>query len=367
MTLPISTVRKQPKLLVITALCIAGLLATACSDDDDNSDTTTETETETDTDTDTDTDIDVDTSTSGIDPDNFVADALVTTPGIVDCTLSDGTETSCYELEITGVPADAAVGPFCPPSIYSSADEGGIWLDGSGIVYEADGDFIENLPNLYSASYPGSDWILYDEATGDVNITDTEAACEAAARPDVDPAYQNHCVECSLDYVDGGVSQTILIPATPTPADTIGQLGINVGVSLNGVVLAAPAPVADILGNFTIAAFDDCGGHVNPAEGYHYHAATGCTEASSGGFEEDGHAAMLGYAMDGYPIYGLLDSEGAEESLDECRGTTDDTRGYHYHAASAGENMFIGCYHGKTVASEEDTPPGGGPGGLPPQ
>ncbi|MGQ7843526.1 YHYH protein [Granulosicoccus sp. 3-233] len=351
------------RLLAVTALSIASLLAAACSSDDDSN--TAEQTPETDTDTDTDTD----TAISSLDPENFVAGALASEPVVVDCTLNDGTTSSCYQIEIAGVPADAAVGPFCPPSINSTAEEAGIWQDGTGIVHEADGNFILDLPNLYGSAYPGSDWLLYDSETGLVNITDTQEACEAAARPDVDPAYQNHCVECSLSYVDGGVSQTFLIPVTPVPADSIGQTGTAVGISLNGVELAAPAPVSDILSNYTIAAFDDCGGHVNPVDGYHYHAATGCTEASSGGFEADGHAALLGYALDGYGIHGQLDIDGAEtEVLDECRGATDEIRGYHYHAASAGENMFIGCHHGKTAISDDDIP-GGGPGGPggPPQ
>jgi hypothetical protein len=40
------------------------------------------------------------------------------------------------------------------------------------------------------------------------------------------------------------------------------------------VVLAQAAPVDAILSNYTIAAFDDCGGHINPFEGYHHHAAS---------------------------------------------------------------------------------------------
>ncbi|MEI8624530.1 hypothetical protein P4S67_09615 [Pseudoalteromonas sp. B137] len=51
----------------------------------------------------------------------------------------------------------------------------------------------------------------------------------------------------------------------------------------------------------------------------------------------------------------MRDTSGKEESLDECRGNTDEVRGYHYHAASPSENMFIGCLHGESVR------PAGGP------
>jgi len=276
----------------------------------------------------------------------FIDGALLEDISTQTCTLSSGTVTTCYKVVIAGKPANRDIGPFCPPSITSDATEGGIWFDGSGEVYDIDGDFILNLDTLY-----GSGWQLYDVATGLVNVTNTQAACEAAARPNVDPAYQNYCVQCSLDYVGGGVSQTFLIPTSPVALTNPANINSDVGVTLDGVALAPAAPVNAILGNYTIAAFDDCGGHVNPFEGYHYHASTGCTELNS---QADGHASLLGFALDGYGIFAMLDASGYEETaLDECRGHSDETRGYHYHSASAGENMFIGCFHGEQGSISE--------------
>jgi len=299
----------------------------------------------------------------GPDPARFVTDALVSSE-IVDCELADGTETRCYEIVTAGTQkASDPIGPFCPPTTSTSAEDAGIWLDGEAL-YQADGDFILNLPELYGTRYPGGDevenaWIFHDR-NGAVSITDTQEACEAAARPDVDPAYYNHCVECSLDYADGGVSMTFTIPVEPVPADEPGALGPEVGVSLSGFQIASRAPVEAILSSFTIAAFDDCGGHINPFDGYHFHAATGAEGCNGAGFEEDGHAALIGYALDGYGLYGQLDADGREpDGLDECRGHENDARGYHYHAASPEENMHIGCYTGKTTALER-------PGGPPP-
>ncbi|KXI30277.1 YHYH protein [Paraglaciecola hydrolytica] len=279
------------------------------------------------------------TTSSFFDPEFFIADALLEDISTQSCTLSNGTVSTCYKVVIAGKPANREVGPFCPPSITSDASEGGIWFDGSGEVYDIDGDFILKLDSLY-----GSGWQLYNVETGLVNITNTQAACEAAARPNVDPAYQNYCVQCSLDYVRGGISQTFLIPTSPVVLNNPANINSDLGVSLDGVVFAPAAPVNAILANYTIAAFDDCGGHINPFEGYHYHASTGCTELSS---QIDGHASLLGFALDGYGIFAMLDASGFEETdLDECRGHSDEIRGYHYHSASAGENMFIGCFHG---------------------
>ncbi|MDO6806529.1 hypothetical protein Q4595_28990, partial [Wenyingzhuangia sp. 1_MG-2023] len=72
-------------------------------------------------------------------------------------------------------------------------------------------------------------------------------------------------------------------------------------------------------------------------------------------FESDGHGGAFAYAMDGFVIYSMLDEEGNEASdLDECRGHTDDVRGYHYHSAGPGENAFIGCFTGETASADDD-------------
>lgn len=279
------------------------------------------------------------TTQIGLNPDYFFDSALSEPIETTACTLTDGTETLCYEIVISGVPSNNEIGPFCPTHIDDDATQGGVWFDGSGELYQLDGAFIVYTKTLY-----GDDWQLYDETTGEVFVTDTQIACEAAARPNVDPEYQNHCVECAIEYYGGGVAQKFLIPASPIPLSNPEQVGADLGVALNGVVIAGPAPVSAILAANTIAAFDDCGGHINPAEGYHYHAALGCSNIIT---TLDGHANLLGYALDGYGIYAMLNSEGEEDyDLDECRGHNDDSRGYHYHAASAAENMFIGCYQG---------------------
>ena len=104
----------------------------------------------------------------------------------------------------------------------------------------------------------------------------------------------------------------------------------------------------------TIAPLDDCGGHVNPHTGYHYHAVTGCTKQIK---QNDEHSNLIGYAMDGFGIYSLLNTKGIDLSdLDECGGHKDPTRGYHYHTGKPGDNQIIKCLHGDT-SPEERRPP----------
>ena len=128
-------------------------------------------------------------TTEGLDTTLFLDGALAEEPATEDCTLSDGTESTCYRITISGYPSDREAGPFCPATISDDADQGGIWFDGED-VYDLDGTFIEDLAQTY-----GDDgWKMYDDE-GNVLVTDTQEKFEAAARPDVDPELQNHCVE----------------------------------------------------------------------------------------------------------------------------------------------------------------------------
>lgn len=351
----------QTKKRHLFALTILPLFMAGCSDSDSDSNDETAEETS-----------DINTSDSPLQALLF-EDGAVTEITTVSCTLSTGEESECYEITIPGEPT-RDIGPFCPPSITSTADEGGIWMNGTGDstdYYELDGNFFTTtLPTLYAADYPArdgeADWILYDTSTGDINITDTQAACTAAADPDVPEEYYNYCVECALEHTVSGAAspKTFLIPINPVQLDTPTALNGTVGISLDGVILEGAAPVDAILSHYTIAAFDDCGGHVNPYEGYHYHTSTG-RDGCAGEAQEDGHADLIGFALDGFPIYAELNSLGLPdyEELDECRGIeVDDGRGYRYYTTGIGENAHIGCYRGATVASDdEERPPGGGP------
>ena len=283
-----------------------------------------------------------DPDAQGLDPDHFPDSSLATAIETQPCVLTDGTSTTCYRIRITGAPTAHEVGPFCPAHISDGANAGGLWIDG-GEVYDLTGGFIEDLATFYD----DDEWQLHDPATGDIYLTETKLDCAGAAQPIYVPeALRHRCIDCLLSYVDGGMEVSYLIPTRPVPLDAPAELlevG-DVGVSLNGVGMAAPAPIEAILANYTIAAFDDCMGHVNMLAGYHYHGAGGCGVEVA---QDDGHAPLIGYARDGYGIYGQLDANNAEpDDLDSCRGHSDDGRGYHYHSAGPGENLFIGCFRG---------------------
>ncbi len=281
-------------------------------------------------------------TTAGLDISLFMDGALAEDVTTEDCTLSGGTETTCYRITLAGYPANHETGPFCPRNLTDSAEEGGIWFDGNG-VYDLDGSFIAELAEFYA----DENWKLYND-DGSIRVTDTEEAFDGAARPNVEEQYQNHCVEGRLEWLPNGepITTTLLIPTTPVPAEEGTAISrINVGLTLNGVVIAAPAPVDAILSAYTIAAFDDCGGHYNPNDGYHLHGARGCSEV---GEADHGETPIFGYALDGYAIHSPLDHHAEDHAeLDACNGHYTEALGYHYHANSAQDNAVLNCLTGE--------------------
>ncbi|MGJ8673842.1 YHYH protein [Rubritalea sp.] len=312
-----------------------------------------------------------------VDPSYFIPEALVGKILKEERTLSDGSKALCYVIQTNSKPIEHAMGPWAPKTITDGKEAGGIWFD-DGEVYDVDGPFVKNVAKFYN----DPEWKLYND-DGTVRVTDTVEAFEAAARPDVDPRYNNYVVEGQPEWVADKVT-TYVIPVTPIfreeplvfggggpggpprpdalnahshhggeahshhhgpprgGASRVGQGGI--GLAFNGVNFDPPAPVHAILAAHTLAPFDDAGGHINPHEGYHYHAATGHTKEIA---QTDGHAPMIGYALDGFGLYAHRDEEGeAATDLDECGGHTDTTRGYHYHVGSAGSNQIIRAFRG---------------------
>ncbi len=267
----------------------------------------------------------------------FAKANMVANPSIVDCTLSGGNKTKCFQITVKPEPMTHTPGPWCPENISSSADSGGIWLE-EGKVYDVNGAFIENLSTFYS----DEKWRLFDSETGAVRITDTYEKCAGAAKPNVEPEYQQHCVECQPSFVEQSKTITYTIPLFPTEADQPSNTRESgSGIAFDGVRLDASAPVSDILSNYTLAPFDDCGGHVNLAVGYHYHAATDCLQKAATSFD---HGEAVGLAMDGHLILARQLSDGSTPTdLDQCGGHQTEQLPYHYHAGEQGSNAILGC------------------------
>ena len=99
---------------------------------------------------------------------------------------------------------------------------------------------------------------------------------------------------------------------------------------------------------------DKCGGHAGRGDDYHYHAKPACMIDA---MKNKGDAAIIGWAFDGFPIYGDNNPDGtpiAPEALDVCNGQADGVFGYRYHT-SDGTPYIIQCLMGE-VPNMRDLP-----------
>jgi len=79
---------------------------------------------------------------------------------------------------------------------------------------------------------------------------------------------------------------------------------------------------------------DLCGGHAGRGDDYHYHVKPVCMIEQ---MANNGDDAIIGWAFDGFPIYGDNNPDGtpiAVGVLDVCNGQTDETFGYRYHTSN---------------------------------
>lgn len=170
----------------------------------------------------------------------------------------------------------------------------------------------------------------------------------------------------------------VTIPLNPvwseTPTDT--PLG-TIGVMVSGAVL-----FNDYEGDQVTVALDDnfvvdgapfvdaCNGHpVGFGGSYHYHGVPYCiTDAVDTAGQ---HSTIIGLLLDGFPIYGPNDVDGARVTnadLDECGGHVGPTPEfpdgiYHYHLTDDEAPYSIDCFHGEIDASSMQR--GGGGQGPP--
>ncbi|MEM9696192.1 MAG: YHYH protein, partial [Myxococcota bacterium] len=100
---------------------------------------------------------------------------------------------------------------------------------------------------------------------------------------------------------------------------------------------------------------DNCGGHAGRGDDYHYHAKPTCMIAQ---MANAGETPILGWAFDGYPIYGDNNPDGTTipaGSLGMCGELPDDTFGYRYHT-SPNWPYTIQCLVGEVAPGRDAIP-----------
>ena len=99
---------------------------------------------------------------------------------------------------------------------------------------------------------------------------------------------------------------------------------------------------------------DVCGGHAGRGDDYHYHVKPTCMIEQ---MENAGDDAIIGWAFDGFPIYGDNNPDGTTiraDDLDVCNGQIDETFGYRYHTSDSAP-YIVQCLIGE-VASVRSLP-----------
>jgi hypothetical protein len=161
-----------------------------------------------------------------------------------------------------------------------------------------------------------------------------------------DPAYQydrnpNRIRAQNLQFV---------LPSTPTVAAQPSCLHPGpIALLLTGSVIfdALDARARDAV---AYEVQDACGGHPERTGEYHYHSLSPCQRDAG-----SGHSSLVGYALDGFGLFGLRGENGQTVSnadLDECHGHThtipwngQTLNMYHYHATLE-YPYTISCYRG---------------------
>ncbi|SFR47231.1 YHYH protein [Litoreibacter janthinus] len=212
-------------------------------------------------------------------------------------------------------------------------------------------------------------------------------------------AHEDHCAAIAASVADAGFDTSVTVICTddhaiiqsdtypdhqlmtgisgtneqvPVPADYAApvllspKLGTTpltrdaaLGVAVNGV------PIYDYTGGGEMAQsdlahhqaqhdtlqtnqLDLCGGHAGRGDDYHYHVKPTCMIDQ---MANAGDEAIIGWAFDGFPIYGDNNPDGTEITagvLDVCNGQTDEAFGYRYHTSSRAP-YIVQCLMGEVA------------------
>ena len=141
------------------------------------------------------------------------------------------------------------------------------------------------------------------------------------------------------------------IPLNPAIASTtVSAVDGPIGVAINGVPIFNPCKQGGCQNGDTkaLGELDVCNGHAGRADDYHYHAAPVCLMAGRPASYWDVHP--IGWALDGFAIFGYNDPSGAVAARDGiCGGNagavTNGPSGYSYHVTDVSP-YILSCFRG---------------------
>ncbi len=138
-----------------------------------------------------------------------------------------------------------------------------------------------------------------------------------------------------------------------------------IGVAINGVVFFNPF---DANSEDAANLMDRCCGHPNPFGQYHYHKYPICVNSP---WADEGaeHSPLIGFAFDGFPVYGPYESKDVmakdlvgDKALNDFNMHYDADRGWHYHVTPGKFPYIIGGYWGTEDSHDVQRGPRGGRG-----
>lgn len=123
-----------------------------------------------------------------------------------------------------------------------------------------------------------------------------------------------------------------------------------IGVATNGVIFFNPFD--HIFETDAVWRLDRCCGHPSPQQQYHYHKYPVCVKTPWSD-EGEGHSNVIGFAFDGFPVYGpyeakgLLAKDDKANPLNDFNLHEDADRGPHYHVTPGRYPHVIGGFWGE--------------------
>ncbi|TWU59263.1 Arylsulfatase [Rubripirellula tenax] len=127
-----------------------------------------------------------------------------------------------------------------------------------------------------------------------------------------------------------------------------------IGVATNGVIFFNPFD--HIFETDAVWRLDRCCGHPSPRQQYHYHKYPVCVKTPWSD-EGQSHSGVIGFAFDGFPVYGPYESKGllakddTKNPLNDFNLHEDPDRGPHYHVTPGEYPHIIGGYWGQIDAN----------------
>ena len=259
-----------------------------------------------------------------------------------------------------------------------------------------DDDAATTISDPMDASDSGS---ASDPSDAESDMSDTTDATDAADSSETTPIEERRCDTITSSITDAGLSDRVTvrcdesyafiggdtypqhdvmngitgtneqipvpapgyeapIPLEPQRATAVTTRDSALGVAINGVPIYDYTAGGDItmdadgnaeydprLDTVIIGQLDNCGGHSGRGDDYHYHKEPNCMIALLANKDDN---PIIGWAFDGYPIYGSTNPNGTEiapGTLEPCHGQPDDVFGYRYHTSDT-QPYIIKCLRG---------------------